>query len=396
MLLGGLRYLLPVIEAAHRHGIHVITVDYLPDNIAHRYSDEYHNVSIIDKEAVLALAQELQIDGIMSFAVDPGVVAAAYVAEKMHLPFQCSYEAACILQDKSRFRQFLAVNGFNVPNARGYSEADDAQQDIDYFNWPVIVKPVDSAGSKGITRVDDAANLPAAIAHALDSSPSKHFIIEDFLEGKGPSMGDECFVVDGVLKYNAFYDQFFDNEAINPFAPSGELWPSAMDKSYEQDFKNQLQRLFDLLHISTGIFNVECRICTNGKPYLMEVSPRAGGNRLAEILNYAADVDIIEAEVCSSVGLPLPDVHEPNYNGYYAINVLHSVRNGIFQDIRIVPDFEEKHVIEKDLWVKPGDAVSGFTGANQSLGTIFLRFNTREQLDQFVSSPQQYISIVTQ
>ena len=396
MLLGGLRYLLPVIEAAHRHGIHVITVDYLPDNIAHRYSDEYHNVSIIDKEAVLALAQELQIDGIMSFAVDPGVVAAAYVAEKMHLSFQCSYEAACILQDKSRFRKFLADNGFNVPNARGYSEADDAQQDIDYFNWPVIVKPVDSAGSKGITRVDDPANLPAAIAHALDSSPSKHFIIEDFLEGKGPSMGDECFVVDGILKYNAFYDQFFDNEAINPFAPSGELWPSAMDKSYEQDFKNQLQRLFDLLHISTGIFNVECRICTNGKPYLMEVSPRAGGNRLAEILNYAADVDIIEAEVCASVGLPLPDVHEPNYNGYYAINVLHSVRNGIFQDIRIVPGFEEKHVIEKDLWVKPGDAVSGFTGANQSLGTIFLRFNTREQLDQFVSSPQQYISIVTQ
>ena len=82
MLLGGIRYLLPAIEAAHKHGYHVITVDYLPDNIAHRYSDEYHNVSIIDKEAVLQLAQKLQIDGILSFAVDPGVVTAAYVAEK--------------------------------------------------------------------------------------------------------------------------------------------------------------------------------------------------------------------------------------------------------------------------------------------------------------------------
>ena len=107
MLLGGIRYLLPAIEAAHKHGYHVITVDYLPDNIAHKYSDEYHNVSIIDKEAVLQLAQELQIDGILSFAVDPGVVTAAYVAEKMGLPFTCSYEAACILQDKARFRQFL-------------------------------------------------------------------------------------------------------------------------------------------------------------------------------------------------------------------------------------------------------------------------------------------------
>lgn len=396
MLLGGLRYLLPVIEAAHRHGIHVITVDYLPDNIAHKYSDEYHNVSIIDKEAVLALAQQLQIDGIMSFAVDPGVVAAAYTAEKMGLPFQCSYEAACILQDKSRFRKFLADNGFNVPNARGYSEVDDALQDIGYFNWPVIVKPVDSAGSKGVTRVDNPADLPAAIVHALDCSPSRHYIIEDFLEKSGPSMGDECFVVDGVLKYNAFYDQFFDNEAENPYAPSGEYWPSAMGQEHESEFKGELERLIDLLGIKTGIFNVECRVCTDGKAYLMEVSPRAGGNRLAEILNYAADVDIIEAEVCASVCMPLPEVHEPNYNGYYAINVLHSEHNGTFQGIDMDQDFEKKHVVENDLWVEPGDSVSAFTGANQSLGTIFLRFDTREELDQFVEAPNRYISIITQ
>ena len=62
LLLGGLRYLLPVIEAAHKLGYYVITCDYIPGNIAHKYSDEYHNVSIIDKEAVLALARELEID----------------------------------------------------------------------------------------------------------------------------------------------------------------------------------------------------------------------------------------------------------------------------------------------------------------------------------------------
>ena len=70
LLLGGLRYLLPVIKAAHRLGLYVITCDYIPDNIAHKYSDEYHNVSIVDKDAVLALAERLEIDGIMSFAVD--------------------------------------------------------------------------------------------------------------------------------------------------------------------------------------------------------------------------------------------------------------------------------------------------------------------------------------
>ena len=68
LLLGGLRYLLPVIDAAHKLGCYVITCDYLPDNIAHKYSDEYHNVSILDKEAVLVLAKKLNIDGIMAFA----------------------------------------------------------------------------------------------------------------------------------------------------------------------------------------------------------------------------------------------------------------------------------------------------------------------------------------
>ena len=82
LLLGGSRYLLPVIKSAHELGLYVITCDYLPDNIAHKYSDEYVNVSIIDKEAVLKTAIEKKIDGIMSFATDPGVVTAAYVAEK--------------------------------------------------------------------------------------------------------------------------------------------------------------------------------------------------------------------------------------------------------------------------------------------------------------------------
>ena len=86
MLLGGIHYLLPVIKAAHEQGYFVITADYMPDNVAHKYSDEYVNVSIVDKEAVLKVAQEKQIDGIISFVVDPGVIAAAYVQEKMGLP----------------------------------------------------------------------------------------------------------------------------------------------------------------------------------------------------------------------------------------------------------------------------------------------------------------------
>lgn len=88
LLLGGSRYLVPVIETAHNLGLYVITCDYLPDNTAHKLADEYINISIIDKEAVLNAAMEMQIDGVMSFACDPGVVTAAYVAEKWDCLFR--------------------------------------------------------------------------------------------------------------------------------------------------------------------------------------------------------------------------------------------------------------------------------------------------------------------
>lgn len=393
MLLGGIRYLLPAIETAHKYGIHVITVDYLPNCIAHKYSDEYHNVSVIDKEAVLQLAQNLQIDGILSFAVDPGVVTAAYVAEKMGLPFQCSYESACILQDKAKFRHFLTIHGFNVPKAKGYTNPDEALNDISYYNWPVIVKPVDSAGSKGVSRVDNPDNLEEAIKYALSESRSGNFIIEDFLEKEGLSSGSESFVVDGKLLYNGFYDQYFDKDAANPYTPSAECWPSKKDEKYLEEVRHELQRLIDLLHIKTGLFNVEWRVCKNGKVYLMEVSPRAGGNRLAEMLNYAADVDIIEAEVCKAVGYPIPDIHEPNYNGYYAILVLHNKRAGTYQGIHIDSSFKEKHVIEEEIRVKIGDRINAFTGANRSIGTLFLKFSSQEELENVMANAQDFITI---
>ena len=187
LLLGGSSYLRPVIREAHALGIHVITCDYLPDNAAHKLSDQYLNISILDKDAVLEAAQELQIDGVMSFACDPGVVTAAYVAEKLGLPSPGSYESTCILQDKGRFRAFLRDNGFTVPWAHRYTDKAAALAAAKNFTWPCIVKPVDCAGSKGVRRVDSSFDLAAAIDYALAFSHGGAIIIEQFIRQSGLS-----------------------------------------------------------------------------------------------------------------------------------------------------------------------------------------------------------------
>lgn len=393
MLLGGLRYLLPLISEAHKMGVYVITADYLPDNIAHKYSDEYCNVSIIDKEAVLQAAKELKIDGILSHAVDPGVVSAAYVAEKLGLPFQCSYDAACILQNKRKFRQFLSDNGFNCPKARGYKNPEEALADADYFDFPVIVKPVDSAGSKGVTKVTDIADLRGAIEYAVSCSLSREFIVEDFLDIIGAQSSADIFTVDGKLVYPAFSDQLFNKDAANPYTPAIEIWPSSMPESHQQDLNQQLQRLFTLLDMKTGIYNVEARACSNGKCYIMEVSPRGGGNRIAELQDMATGQSLIRAEICKALSLPLEKIHEPKFDGVWCNYILNSKKDGILESVDIDSDFQSKYVKDIGLTVCPGDKISMFTGANTSLGTVFLRTDTRVELDGLLSDMEKYISI---
>lgn len=393
MLLGGLRYLLPVIEEAHKLGVYVITADYLPNNIAHKYSDEYCNVSIIDKDAVLKAALNLKIDGILSHAVDPGVVSAAYVAEKMGLPFQCSYEAACILQDKSLFRKFLAEHGFNCPHAKGFDNIEDALAHANYFNWPVIVKPVDSAGSKGVTKVEHKADLQKAIETALSASLSKHFVIEDFLDKVGAQSSADVFTVDGKLVYSAYSDQLFDKGAANPYTPAIEIWPATMERKFQDDLTAQLQRLFTLLGVKSGIYNVESRVCSDGKAYIMEVSPRGGGNRIAELQDMATGQSLIQNEIKKALGMPLDNISEPDYDGIWCNYILHSSKEGNLVSVEIDPEFKRKYVRDIGLIVGPGDHIVPFTGANTSLGTLFLRFETRAELESALCQTESWLKI---
>lgn len=393
MILGGTRYALPVIKAAHELGAYVITADYLPDNIAHKYSDEYCNVSITEQEATLRAAQERAIDGIISFACDPGVVTAAYVAEKLGLPSVGSYEAVSILQNKGKFRAFLTEHGFNVPMAKGYHDIDAALKDADLFHWPVIVKPTDSAGSKGVTRVDDPAQLRQAIEHALSFSRGKEFIIEDFITQHGFSSDTDSFSVDGELKFVSFNSQRFDSHAENPYTPAAYSWPSSMTEAHQAELASEIQRLIKLLGLGTSIYNIETREGTDGKAYIMECSPRGGGNRLAECLEYATGVKLVENAVRVALGMPTVGVEQRPYNGCWAEIILHSNKAGVFDSLWIDESVQDA-VFEQDLWIEPGEEVGEFSAANEAIGVVVLRFETDERLQTVMKEPSRYVKVL--
>ena len=395
LILGGSNYAIPVINKAHELGLYAITADYLPDNPAHKHADEYGNVSVIDKEAVLKFAQEKEIDGIVSFACDPGVVSAAYVAEKMGLPFQGPYKSVEILQDKGLFRQFLTDNGFKVPHARRYTDAETAVKDVDFFTWPVIVKPVDSAGSKSVTKVEKPEDLPSAIEEAYDGSHSGAFVIEDFITFESYHSSSEVFTVDGKVVFNVFADDLFDDDSANPYVPALDIWPGTMKQAYQDELNAEVQRLMTLLDMKTGIYNLEVVVGKGGIPYIMECSPRGGGGRLAEIIECAYGVPLLENEVRKAVGMPLLEIKQGPSDGHWAVKNIHTAgdESGVFKSVTIDKDIEEKYIKYMQLYVNEGDYIHPFTGANMSMGDMFIRCDTREQLNQVAAGYRQWLHI---
>ena len=158
MLLGGSAQQVIAIETAKKLGYYTVLCDFLEDNPGQYVADKFYLESTTDKDTILCIAKKENIDGILAYASDPAAPTAAYVAEKMGLPTN-PFESVDTLCNKDKFRIFLKKNGFNTPVACGYTDKETALNDIEKFDLPVIIKPVDSSGSKGATGLALLVNI---------------------------------------------------------------------------------------------------------------------------------------------------------------------------------------------------------------------------------------------
>lgn len=280
-----------------------------------------------------------------------------------------------------------------MPLAKGFDSVESAIAESYWFPWPVIVKPTDAAGSKGVTRVDKPEDLKPALKNAMLYSISGRIIVEEFIGKVGCSSDSDCMSIDGKLVFTSFSAQHFDKKAANPYTPAAYSWPSTFTKKQEKYLTSEIQRLITLLKLKTAVYNIESCIGPNGKPYIMELSPRGGGNRLCEMLHHAAGVDMITAITRAMVGDPIENIESKNYNGHWAEFILHADREGVFDHIGIS---EEKlaSIIEEDLWVSPGNHVSSFKEANNAIGTLVMKFQTTEDLEYAITNQREWLNVV--
>ena len=391
LLLGGANTQIPSILTAKKMRYYTITCDYLPDNPGHKFADEYHNVSTTDKEAVLALAKELQIDGILAYATDVAAATAAYVSEAMGFPTS-PYKSVDILTNKDKFRAFLEENGFCTPRARGYSSVEEAKKDLENFKFPVMVKPVDSAGSKGVARMDDAGQLEELVENALQYSRCKRFIIEEYVEKYRYQIAGDGFSVDGKLVFRCFANEHFSNKAASPYVPIGESFPYDMPKEVHEKVHAEIQRLLTLLDMKTQAYNFDIRIDKDYNVYLMEVGPRNGGNMIAQVIEKATGIPFVEYMLKAAMGEDCSELKMVEPEGFWSCYILHTLKEGNFKRIQYTDEIK-KNIVEEHIHVKEGEKLIPFTGSNGTVGVLILRYDSMEEMLHKMDNMYDYITV---
>ena len=392
LILGAMEMHVPLIKRAKEMGNYVITVDYIPENPGHKLADEAYYDSTTDLDAVLKLSKKLNIDGIMTYNSDPAAPTAAYVAEKLGLPGN-PYQSVKIMSEKNLFRDFLISNGLNAPKFGNYLNIEDALCHINDFSFPMIIKPVDSSGSKGVTVVNNVNDVQNAIECALEKSRSKKFIIEEYIEPVGKQLHGDGFVENGKLVFLCLGDHHFDR-TINNLVPYSSTFPTEHSEETVEDCKEQIQKFISKVGFKNGGFNVELRVSKkDNKPYIIDIGARNGGNFTPKVIEYCTGFNFMDRALKSSLGETLDDIQQGTKVADFVSHlILHSPKSGVLKSFTLSPELE-KRVIEKHIYVQNGEKVESFLGANAAIGVLIMKYESREMMNRIVDDFENLYSV---
>ena len=390
MILGASENQLPLIKSAKKLGCRVILCDYSNDNVGIKYSDSFYCVSTLDKEAVLDVAKKEGIDGIITNS-EPAMPIASYVGNKLELPSN-PYKSIITLSRKDLFREFLRRNGFNCPQSYDTDNYKKALNNIQGFKMPLMIKPIDSSGSRGVSRINSIDELKDAFDIAMNFSKSKHIIIEEFIERTHDYMiGGDIFVLNGEVVFWGLMNSMRDNE-VSEFVPVGTSFPTFVSDEQLKTIKATISRILKLLNIEFGPFNLELMFDKNNQMYAIEINPRNGGNRIPEILKDATGVDLIKYNIKAALGDNTLKISNKYSEKYMSTYVLHAHKNGVLKNINYDNRIKD-NILETKMNIKIGNTVEKFNSADKLIGIIFLEFQSIDEMRYKLDNINELIEI---
>ena len=377
LVLGAGHHQVPLIRCARRLGCTVVTADHTRENPGHALADESRIVSTVDHHGILALARSLQIDGVVTFGSDVSAPTVTYVAQSLGLPGN-SFAAGSLLQRKDLTRELQRKIGLPHPAFLAASSLDEFLAALRQGSVPppILVKPVDSSGSKGqsvLASIDDAS---AAYQRARAFSRCDTVIAERLLQPDMLELVGDIYVHGGQLRFGHYGHNYFLDGRV-PRVPVGEITPGFFGDDVERELDRQLQAIVEAAGVDSGCMNFDALV-SKGEVHLLDIGLRNGGNYLTEVIRLSSGVDLAEAALYAAFGreYPIRARHESECQWVLSY-LLNSATEGTLRRHRISPSVRE-WLVDEVLFVEPGARVKPYVQGDHGLGICLLVVPSRE------------------
>ena len=384
LLLGGGHAEIPLIQAAHEIGWYVITTGNAREGLGHPYADKNVFADFSDKDAMLELAKSEGVQAVCSGCNDFALLSTVYVCEKLGLPGHDSYATSLEIHHKDKYRALATRLGIPTPRALVVRSAADFEAAIAQLSFPIIVKPVDLTGGKGIHRAANADEARTAYKDACSRTRQDHIVVEEFVQGS--NHGFSAMLVKGKVAF-----AFSDNEQyyINKYMVSGANSPSTSSGKTLAMLREYSERIAQELHLVDGILHIQYIERADGTPIIIEICRRPPGDLYIKFVKYATGTDYPKFIVQAEAGEDISSIADAPTQGFWLRHCIMSdcqageqtatgnICKGIVRDVTFAPEIQG-NIVEKFLWYKPGEVITD--KLIYKAGIVFFKFDTLAEM----------------
>jgi biotin carboxylase len=309
ILIIGASYLqVPLIKKVRELGFESHVVAWEDGAVGKEYASKFYPISIVDKETILELAKRLKPDAVLSIASDLAEKTVNYVARSLGLVSNSEWTNECT-SNKFKMREILSLSGILCPQ---YFRVTDKSQLSDLcIVLPVIVKPTDRSGSRGVTLVFHSDDLSSAVDKALDESFKKEVIIEQYIDGAEVSVES----ISQNKRHQVLTITDKQTTGSPHFVELGHKEPSNLSFTICDKIKEITLSILDITEIEHGASHTEFKIDSVGNVYLIEIGSRMGGDFIgSDLVYYSTGFDFVKASIEVSLGIDYSEKKRFNRN----------------------------------------------------------------------------------
>ena len=384
----------PLIKVAKEFNLFVICCDYTTTNPGLPFVDKHYQVDYTDREAVLNIAKEEQIDGVISNS-EAAMMNVAYVVEQLGLVGN-STQSVRYLQNKSSFRHLQDQVGAYAPRHYCVQKADDIISFLEEMHFPIVIKPCVSSATRGVKVINtkNAQEIKDAFNDSLNYSWTNEVEIEEYVEMPSLSVIEgEIFVVGKDILLSGLYET--KRTAWAPMIPAIHSCPLIVTQEQQEAIKNTITKIVDGAGLTFGGFNIEMYFTRSGELFVIELNPRQGGKRLPEFVKKHNGIDFYRLLVSLAVGNQsyYNEISSSEFvfkNNYVTKYMVFSPIDGVYSGLYISKDISSFITSVKEL-KSCGTIVRHAQNAYDAIAMIDLCFDDYHQQRFFVDNIERYV-----